>query len=104
MTDYTQQVIAFHNKLHNIVETNSMVAHRFRCYEMKDWNKRQVWEYRIDELIVDYVDFPQMILDNDDTYIYIRHKDGTIQNLANWDVDTKKCMVSARRNTIFLVK
>lgn len=98
MTDYTKEVIAFHKKQRNIENNDSIL-----CFEMKDWIKRQICEYRIDELIVDYVDFHQMILDEDGLTIYVIYRDGRISSLANWDNESKEYLASARPNSVFLV-
>jgi hypothetical protein len=103
MTDYIAQVIAHHKKTHDIDDD------RIVCFEMNDWVKRQISEYNIDELVVDYVDFIQMILDSDYT-IYVRREKEIcsyygwlMQDNCVWKGREKHCLATAPRNSVFLI-
>lgn len=112
MTDYTKQVIAYHKKLRNIDEEKCrmMTIPLIRCYEVKDWVKRLINEYRIDDLIIDYVDFAQMLLDDEDITIYVR-REKEIQSYYAWMNEKdcvwkgreKECLTFAPRNSVFIV-
>lgn len=80
MPDYTNDLIKYYINSKNIAEDEEMP--QIDCWELRDWID-EISEIRnIDSSIWEYVDFKQMLLDDDDFEIFVRLEDGTFQNIG----------------------
>jgi hypothetical protein len=81
------------------------------CWEMSDWINEVCEMQNINDFAKRYVDFTEMLLDDDDFEIFVYREDGTFQNIGyfipsqtNWNKVAKKFIESSPRNIIFVIR
>ena len=107
MSNITEQVIAYH-----LMEFENTDAEDITCLELNDWIDDVCEVQEINDFVRDYVDFVDMILNDETTHIYMRHSNDTIQDAYEWINSTdgdvwkgriKEFISSAPRNSIYIV-
>jgi len=79
MSNITEQVIAYH-----LLEFENENAEDITCLELNDWIEDVCEAQGINDFVRDYVDFTEMLWNDENTHIYMRHSNGTIQALHEW--------------------
>ena len=81
------------------------------CWEMSDWIEEMCQTQNINAYAKRYIDFTQMLLDDDDFQIFVRREDGTFQNIGyfitsrrDWGKAAKEWIDDSPRNAVFVVR
>ena len=104
-----QQVIDYFIQTtdNDVPEDKSLI----NCETYEDWKQSFADEHNL-TWISEYIDFAQMLLDNGDVniFIYDSHENKVQEfyawccNAAVWNKKTKKCIETADKNTLFVVR
>ena len=106
MTDYTTDLIKCYMKTSGIDDADVI-----DCWEMSDWIDEVCEMQSINDFAKRYVDFTEMLLDDDDFEIFVRREDGTFQNIgyfipsqSNWNKVATEFIDSSSANVVFVVR
>lgn len=102
MMDYTTDVITQYLKMKGLNDPNN--ADIVICWEMSEWINETCEVQHINGYAKRYVDFTQMLFDDDDLEIFIRREDGTIVEVI-YDTDsTKEWINNSPYNSVFVIQ
>jgi hypothetical protein len=81
------------------------------CWEMSDWIDKVCETQNINDFAKRYVDFTEMLLDDEDFEIFVRREDGTFQNIGyfipsqtEWNKIAKRWIDASRHNQVFVIR
>lgn len=105
MPDYTTELIKCYMKINAIYDGEDI-----DCWEMSDWIDTVCETQDINDFVKKYVDFTMMLLDDDDFEIFVRHRDGTFENIGyfipsqtEWNKVAKE-YINNEPNTIYVIR
>jgi hypothetical protein len=105
MTDYTTDLIKCYMKTNGIDDPDVI-----DCWEMGDWIDEVCETQDINDFVKKYVDFTMMLLDDDDFEIFVRHRDGTFENIGyfipsqtEWNKVAKE-YINNEPNSIYVIR
>jgi hypothetical protein len=105
MTDYTNDLIKCYAKINDIDDADIT-----DCWILRDWIDKVCETQDINDLVKKYVDFTMMLLDDDDFEIFVRHRDGTFENIGyfipsqtEWNKVAKE-YINNEPNTIYVIR
>ena len=106
MTDYTTDLTNYYKKINAIYDGDDI-----DCWEMSDWIEMVCEAHDINEILKEYVDFTQMLLNEDYFEIFVRHEDGTFQDIGyfipsqtEWKKVAKKWIDASSPNQVFVIR